>query len=67
MSWCDSSDFEIFGGISSQFEYLGTEVLEDRGAVDSGSRTDSVLLSDSLFEESVESSNWELERVRWVI
>ena len=64
MSWSNSSYFEILGSVSSQLEDLGREVLEDGSSVHSGSSTDPVLLSDPLFEESVDPAYRELRYVR---
>ena len=35
----DTLDVELLGGVASQLENLGGEVLQDRGGVDSGGRT----------------------------
>ena len=65
MSWGNSSYFEILGSVSSQLEDLSGEVLKDGSGVHSCGRTDSVLLSDPLFEESVDPADGELDLVRW--
>ena len=37
MSWDDPGSFVVLGGVASQLEELGGEVLENRGHVDGGS------------------------------
>ena len=44
MSRSDSLHLQIFGGISSQLQNLSREILEDSGAVDSGSGSHSRLV-----------------------
>ena len=60
MSWDNSGLLVVFGGISGELEDLGGEVLKDGGKIDWGSGSDSLGVS-SLFEESGDSSDWELK------
>ena len=63
MSWGDSSHLEIFGGVSSQFQYLSGQVFENSCTIYGGRSTNPVLLGNALFQESMDSSYWEL--LRW--
>ena len=56
----DSSHLEVFGRVSGQLENLSSEVLENSGAVDGGGRADSVLLRNTLLQESVDPADGEL-------
>ena len=60
MSWCDSLDLQVLGSVTRKLKDLGGEVLEDGSAVDSGSCSDSAVGADSGFQESMNSSDWEL-------
>lgn len=67
MSWCDSLHLQVLAGVSSKLEDLSGEVFENSSWVDSGSGSDSLVGRDSLLDESVDSSNWELrlEMLTW--
>lgn len=60
MSGCDSLDLEVLGGITSELQDLSGQVLEDSCRVDGSSCADSLGLSHSSFDESVDSSDREL-------
>ena len=60
MSWGDSLDLKIFGSVTSELEDLSSQVLEDSGAIDSGSSSDSAVGTDSVLQNSMNSSDWEL-------
>ena len=60
MSWGNSLDLQVLGSVSSQLKHLGGQVLENGGAVNGSGGSDSLGSADSLFEKSVDSSNWEL-------
>jgi hypothetical protein len=59
----NSLDLEILGGIACKFENLSGQVLEDRCRVNSGSSTDTAASIDSCLEDSVDSSNGELQQI----
>ena len=60
VSWDDSSLLGVLGGVTSELEDLGGEVLKDGGEVDWGAGADSSSGS-VLLEESGDSTDWELE------
>ena len=60
VSWCNSLHLQVLRSIACELEHLGSEVLEDGCGVDGGSGTDSAICIDSALEQSVDSSNWEL-------
>ena len=60
MSWCDSLDFEILGGVTSELQNLSGQVLKDSSTVDCGGGSDSAAGADSALQESMNSSDWEL-------
>ena len=60
MSWGDSPHLEIFGGVTGQFQYLSGQVFENGSTIYGGRGTNPVSLWNALFEESVDSSDWEL-------
>ena len=47
VSWCDSLDLQVLGGIACKFKDLGSEILEDGGTVHGRSSTDSAVGTDS--------------------
>ena len=61
MSWRDSLDLQILGGVSGQLEDLGGQVLKDGGRVDGGGSSDTSALDAPSLEVSVDTSNWELK------
>ena len=60
MSWDDSGFLVIPGGVTGQLEDLSAQVFEDGGQVDWGTSSDSFGVV-SFSEESVDSTDWELE------
>ena len=60
MSWSDSLDLKIFGSVTSELKDLSGQILEDSGAVNCGSCSDSAVSADSALQDSVDSTNWEL-------
>ena len=60
MSWGDSLDLKILRGVTSELKNLGSQILEDSSTVDSGCGTNSAVGTDSALQNSVNSSNWEL-------
>ena len=61
MSWGDSSDLEILGGVSGELQDFGSQVFEDSSTVNCGGSSDTILSRDSALQESVNSSDGELE------
>ena len=62
MSGGDSPHLEIFGGVASQLQYLSCQVFENSGTIDGGRGANPVSLGNALFQESVDSADWELWR-----
>ena len=60
MSWSNSLDLQVLGGVSGEFEDLSGQVLEDSGSVNGGGSSDSGVGCDSALQESVDSSHGEL-------
>ena len=60
MSWGDSLDLQVLGSVTCELQDLSGEVLEDSSTVDCWSSSDSAVGRDSALEESVDSSDWEL-------
>lgn len=60
MSWGNSLHLKILGSVTGKLENLSSEVLKNGSAVDSGSGTDSVVGADFTLQESMDSSDWEL-------
>mgnify|MGYP006889529941 CR=1 FL=1 len=61
MSRGDSLDLEILGSVTGELKHLGGEVLEDGGTVDSRGGTDSTVGAHSALQESVDSTDGELQ------
>merc|ERR1719331_1061249 len=60
MSWGDSLNFKIFGSVTSEFKDLSGQVLKDSCTVDSRGSSNSAIGADSVFQNSMNSSDWEL-------
>lgn len=60
MAWRDALDFQIFGGISGEFEDFGGEVFENSGEVDGGFGTDAHLVAGRVTEVTLYATAWEL-------
>ena len=60
MSWSNSLDLQVFGGVSGELKDLSGQILQDSSSVDSGGSSDSRVGCDSALQESVDSSHWEL-------
>ena len=60
VSWDDSGSSVVSGGVTSELEDLGGEVLKDCGKIDWGTGSNSLGVS-SLSKVSGDSSYWELE------
>ena len=58
---CDTLDLQIFAGVSSQFQDLSSEVLQDGRCVDSGGGTNTVSLVDRVLQETMDTTNGELK------
>ena len=61
MSWGDSLDLKIFGSVTSELKDLCGQVFEDSSAINSGSSSNSAVGTDSVFQNSMNSSDWELK------
>lgn len=57
----DALDFEVLGGVASQFEDFGAEVLQDGGGVHGSGGADAIVCGDSGLQEAVDTTNRELE------
>ena len=64
MSWSNSLDLQVLGGVTSELQDLSGQVLEDSSAVDCWGSSNSAVGRDSALEESVDSSDWELNSKR---
>ena len=60
MAWRDALDFEIFGGISGEFEDFGSEVFEHGGEVDGGFGANAHLVASGVTEVTLYATAWEL-------
>ena len=60
MSWGDSLDLKILGCVTSKLKNLSSQILEDGCTVDSGSSSNSAVGTDSILQNSMNSSDWEL-------
>ena len=56
----DSLDLEVLAGVAGKLQNFSSQVLKDSGCVDSRRGADSAVGADSTLEESVDSSNREL-------
>ena len=61
MTRSDTLHFQILAGVTSKFEYLSREVFEDGGCVNSCGSSNTVTLVNRFFEETVNTTNWELK------
>lgn len=60
MSWSNSLDFEIFGCVTCKLENLSSQVLKNGSAINCGSSSNSIVSANFALQESMDSSNWEL-------
>ena len=60
VTWGDTLDLEILGGVTGKLEDLSGEVLKDGGGVHGGGGTDATVLVNALLEETVNTTDWEL-------
>ena len=60
MSWGNSLDLEVLWSVTSKLKNLGRQVLENSSAIDCWSGTNSTVGADSALQESMDSSDWEL-------
>ena len=60
VSWGDSLDLKIFGSVTSELKDLSGQVLEDGSTVDCRCGSDSAVGTHSVFQNSMNSSDWEL-------
>ena len=58
----DSLHLQILAGVAGKLQNFGSKVLEDSGRVDSRRGSDSAVGADSALEESVDSSDRELQK-----
>ena len=61
VTWRNTFDFEILGGITSKFENFSSEVFHDGSGVDGCGGTDASSFGLSEFQETMNSSDWELK------
>ena len=61
MPWRDPLHLEVLGGVSGQLQNLGGEVLEDGSGVHGGGGTDAAVLVNALLEETVDTTDRELQ------
>ena len=61
MSWGDTLHLKILGGVTGQLEDFGGEIFEDGSAVYCGSSSDTSAGSGSLLQETMDTSDRELE------
>jgi hypothetical protein len=61
MAGGDALDLEVLAGVTGKLEHLSSQVLHDSGGVDSGSSTDTLVVMNSLLEESVDTTHRELK------
>lgn len=59
----DSLDFQIFASVASQFQHLGSEVLEDGRSVDSRGCSHARVGTHAALQESVDPTDGELEQL----
>ena len=59
---CDTLNLQVLASVSVELENLSGEVLKDRGGVDSRSSTNTAVRANSRLQESVNSSNRELNK-----
>lgn len=57
----DALHLKIFAGVPRQLEHLSREVFEDGGRVDGSRGSDALRMVDRLFEEAVDTTDWELK------
>ena len=57
----DPPDLEVLGGVAGQFEHFGSQVLQDRSRVHCSSGTHALFGTDTGFQETVDTTHWELE------
>ena len=60
MPWDDSGFFVVPGSVTGELEHLSGEVFKNGGEVDRSASSDSFSVV-AFAEESVETTNWELE------
>ncbi len=60
MSWSNSLDLQVLGGVTCELKDLCGQVLEDSSSVHGGGSSNSGVGCDSALQESVDSSHWEL-------
>merc|ERR1719345_60700 len=57
----DTLDAQVLGGVASQLEHLGSQVLEDGSRVDGGGGADAALVGHALLEVTVDTADGELQ------
>ena len=57
----DTLDLQVLAGVTCQLEDFSRQVLEDGRRVDGGGRTDTVSLVDGVLQETVDTTDGELE------
>ena len=60
VSWRDSLNLQVLRGVACKLKHLCGQVFEDSGTVHGGSGADSAVSTDAGFQESMNSSDWEL-------
>jgi len=61
MARCDTLDLEVFGGVASQLENFGGEVLQNSGKVDGGLGSNACLLAGDVAEMTLYTTTRELK------
>lgn len=65
MSWGDSLDLKILRSVTCKFENFSSQILKDSSTVYSGCGSDSAVSTNSALQNSVNSSNWELNNFKY--
>lgn len=63
MTRCDALHFQVLGRVAGQLEDFGGEVLQDGSAVHGRGGADTTLGNYGVFQESVNTADWELRSV----
>ena len=62
MSGCNSLDLKVLGSVTGELKNLSGEVFEDGSSVYGGGGSDSAVGTDSALQQSMDSSNGELNK-----
>jgi len=61
MTWRDTLDLEILGGVAGQLKDFGGKVLKDGGKVDGSLGSDARFLAGDVAEMTLDTTTWELK------